>query len=328
MKKRMICTVLVLVLFALSACSKDTDALLTADGKEIGAGVYAYYLDKVLSDPDGYGVDAGDRQAALQKTNELCTRMIACENLMAKNDLTLSTQLKSEVADETEKIWSLFGSYYASVGVTKPDITLINTDSARKQQLLQYYYGKGGKDEVSDDALKEKFVDLYIGFKGFEGSFTKTNIKGETVAMTEKEKEELIAQFRKMAQEVDGGRAIDEVYSDYCAQNGLVATGALEIILMKDGDPMYSDDFFDKVSTITHGRAAPVTSGSSIYVVQRMTIATSDEDEFEKYRSQVLEEMKMPAVEKKISADAQKLDFQVDEKHAEKIFKTVSASHE
>ena len=88
---------------------------------------------------------------------------------------------------------------------------------------------------------------------------------------------------------------------------------------------MYDDDFFAKMSTISHGRAAIVKTGSSIYVVQRSTIATSDEDAFAVYRTDVLNEMKMPAVEKLLSKTASGYTVTTDENALHEIYRKLSS---
>lgn len=329
MIKKPLALILAVVLFitSFSSCSSKKSHTVTAGDGFVSSGVFAYYLDKIMSDPKEYGVNAENKNELFEKTTELCCNHIATESLMKEKKITLSRSYKAEVAEETENEWSLFGEYYKSIGVSKPDLTEINTFKARKHQLVDYFFGPSGEKPVSDAELKQKFVEIYIGFKAFEGSFAKTNIKGETVDMTEKEKEKLIARFRKMANKINEGASIDSVYEDYCTSQGLLAISTPEVILMKNKDPMYADDFFKKVSTISHSKAAPVTSGSSVYVVQRVTIATSDEDAFSQYRTEVLREMKMPAVEKKIAAVAKELKPEYNSSAASKIYKTVSAAH-
>lgn len=327
MKKVLCVACALLILFSLASCSNSHLYPLSAQDTNITKGVYAYYLDKVLSNAKSYDVKADDDEAVKQKALQLCKEHIAAASLMKEYGLTLSQELKSEIASETESVWSLFGQYYKSIGVTKSDITAVNTFKAQKNQLVEYYYGSDGKKSVSDDTLKQKFVEMYVGFKAFEGTFTKVNVKGETIDMTEKEREKLISEFRKMANKINDGASIDDVYEQYCQSQGLVATGKLEVILMKKGDPMYADDFFDKVLTVSHSKAAPVTSGSSVYVIERCTIASSGEDAFEEYRTEVLRELKMPAIEKLISSKIEKIETQEDNRAISEVSKAVYKIH-
>ena len=324
MKKKILCLALIFsLMFGLSGCSGKSKYILQFDEIGISGGVFAYYVNKITASPKSYNVKDGDSKAIIEKATELCAEAAAAKKLMQENPVSLQLQYKTDVAQETENIWNLFGDYYKSIGVSKPDITAVNTFEAEKKQLVQYFYGTGSKKPVSDDDLKQKFVEMYIGFKGFEGSFTKLNAKGETVEMTESEKEKTIEDFRSMANKINDGADIDDVYSEYCTKQGLVATTELQVNLFKDKDPMYADDFFKKVSTISHGKAAPVTSGSSVYVVQRTTIASSDEDAFEAYREEVLDEMKMPAVEKMIAKKVKALEVQKQDKRLERVYKAL-----
>lgn len=327
MKKVFILFLSAVLFFCFTSCSGKSEYVLTSGNLKVSSGVYAYYLDKVMSSAEEYGAQSTNKESIQSAAIKLCENYIATLSLFSKNEVDFSQQYKSQVAEETEEVWSLFGNYYKSIGIEKTDMNIIKTVEAKKDCLLQFYYGKGGKNEVSDDKLKEKFVEMYIGFKAFEGTFTKTNVKGESVEMTESEKEALISQFRKMATKINEGESIDDVYEEYCASNGLVATTALEVMLTKENDPMYADDFFKKLKTISHGKAAPVTSGTSVYVAQRCTIASSDEDVFEQYRSVVLEEMKMSDVEKKISKERETLSFETDEKLLNRIYKEVEKLH-
>ena len=106
-------------------------------------------------------IDIKDKKAVENKALSLCKEYMASEEILREEKIEFSQQYKSQVAEETEREWSLFGNYYKSIGMEKPDLTLINTYESRKDCLLQYYYGKGGKNEVSDMDLKEEFVDLY-----------------------------------------------------------------------------------------------------------------------------------------------------------------------
>lgn len=313
-----------LIFFGLFGCVKQEQNTIDISGANVPVGVYTYYLDRVMSDPKAYSAKKNDEASVKNAALSQCRNYTALMTLLNDSDISLAYELKSQVAENTEKYWSLFSAYYKKIGVSKQDINKIMAYEAGKEQLVLYYYGEGGKNEVSEDDLKQRFVELYIGFKGFECKLTKENANGETVPMTDKEKEETEAQLRKYANEIDEGADIDSVYSKYCKSKGLVATEALGVNITKEKDPMFDDDFFSKMSTISHGRAAIVKTGSSIYVVQRCTIATSDEDAFALYRTDVLNEMKMPAIEKKISKTAQAYTVTADENELHEIYQKLS----
>lgn len=323
--KKALCIILVLLMaLTFTACTNKSDALLTVGETEISSGIYTYYLDKVKNSPQQYGITEATRENIIEAAKECCLVYAGTIELMKKQELTLSGDYKRTAAQNTENIWSLFSQYYEKIGVTKQDITLIQTHECRKLLLLDHYFGASGINPLSDDELKEEFVDIYVGFKVIAGSLTKENEKGEIISLTDEEISQTEKLFEEMASKINAGTAtIDELNVQYNNSLGIIVTGNLTTELMKDGDPMYDDGFFDTVMSITHGKAKVIKSGTSIYVLQRQTIATTDEDAFALYRAEVLETVKMPSVEKKIKKTYEKLSLEENERAKTKIEKEI-----
>lgn len=321
MKRFIALAAAILIIFTFVSCGKDGDYPYTSDGQVVTSGLYNYYADTVRLNPEDYGAAAEDTVSIRNAVRQCCSEYLAAIQLMENEGITLDSEFKRLAAENTENIWGIFSEYYESIGVTKQDITKVQTHESRLLQLLDHFYGANGKNPVSDDDMKEEFVDMYVGFKAIEGSLTKTNDKGEVVPLTEKETKEIESLFSSMASKINSDTAtIDELNEEYNETLGIIVTSPLSTQLMKDGDPMYGDKFFSQVEEITHGRAKVVKSGSSIYVIERQTIATDDEDAFMMYRSEVLQSMKMPTIEKKITNLIKKMTITEDEKLVDKLF--------
>ncbi len=317
--------VFLLLLSLLSGCGKKQKSALEIEGVSVSGGVYTYYLDRVFSNPKTYGAKENDRESIIAKTNELCKKYAALLNFAEKNKIKPELYIKSEANDETNGLWSFFGDYYKDIKVSKADLLKVILCEKEKKQIVSHFFGKGGKNEVSQDDLKQSFVELYVGFKAIESPLSKLNTKGETTALSEKEKAVLEEEFESMAKRLRAGTDIDTLNEEYCKKQNLVATQSLQVNLVKKGDVMYDNDFFEKVSAISHGSAAVVESGNTIYLIERVTIATNDEDAFARYESEVLEYLKMPWVEKKIASLASKYQVKANEKLIDKIYKTVES---
>lgn len=316
---------LVILLCSLTACT-NKNTVMTVSSQEISSGVFAYYLDKVMSEPKEYGVKEEAKENFLSAAENLCKKYACAISLMAEEGVSLNTQRKQAVSTEVESLWSLYSAYYGSIGVEKTDLTKVITHEYRMKQLVDCYYGAEGKKPVSEDELKEEFVDLYVGFKAVAADLTKTNDMGETVNLTENEKTKLKKQFSSYAEKINNGdSSLDEVNISYNDSLGLITTEDPELIMVKKGDPMYTDDFFQKVLDVSHGRAAVIEDGKTLYLIQRLKIATDDGDAFSEYRSEVLEEMKMPSVEKKINNLAKKAESDMKESKLDKIYDTIYA---
>lgn len=322
MKKLISLMAALIILFTLTSCTKETAYPYKSGSDTVSCGVFSYYYHKVAASPRDYSAKKDDKESILAATELCCKEYLAAIRLMEKEGIVSGVDFKRLAAENTENQWGMFSSYYESIGVTKQDITRIELHESRLLQLLDHFYGAEGERPVEDMELKEEFVDMYVGFKAIEGSLTKENEKGETVSLTQEEEEAVREQFSRMAERINqGDGTIDEINTEYNDSQGIIVTLPLEILLMKDGDAMYDDDFFEAVSQISHGRAGTVVSGSSIYVIERATIATDDEDAFMLYRSEVLEHMRMPSVKKKLTSLIKKMDITKDEECILEIIK-------
>ncbi len=300
MKKLIALISAAVIFFSFAACSKKNYPF-TFESHTVTEGLYNYYKSAVTASPEDYAASSEDESSIIEAAKKCCKEYLAAIKLMEDEGITLGSEFKRRAAEKTENIWSLFSDYYKSIGVTKQDITRAQTHESRLLQLLEHFYGITGKEPVKEIDLKERFVDMYVGFKAIEGSLTKINDKGETVSLTENEIKETEKLFSSMAKSINEGTAsIDELNAEYNDSLGIIVTSPLSVLLTKKGDPMYDDGFFKEVSSVTHGRAKAIKSGDSIYVIERRTIATDDEDAFMSYRSEVLQDMRMGKIEKKL----------------------------
>lgn len=321
MKKRILVLCLALaVILSLSACGKS-GKIVSVNETEIGEGVFTYYLQRVMSEPKKYGVKEKTQENIISAAVTLCQKYAVTAEYMKKEGITLSNQFKQAVATEVEALWSLYGAFYESVGVKKTDITKAVTHEYRMKQLVDYYYGAKGKNPVKEMDLKEEFVDLYVGFKVISAELTKINDAGEKIELTQSEKDRLKKKFTAYAEKINRDDAtIDEVNVAYNDSIGLITTENLETVLIKKGDPMYGDGFFETIEAMSHGRARVLEDGNRLYLVQRQKIATTDEDAFYQYRSEVLEEIKMPEIEKKVKKLMKESEADVKQRKVLKIY--------
>ncbi len=295
-KKALSFVMVIMCVLCLSSCGKDK-AALKIDGERVPLGVYNYFYAEALR----------ESESPEETAEYLCKKYIAAARLMEKEGVTLSTNRKRQAAEETEKLWSLFSEYYEKNGMTKQDVSKIKTYEMNKKQLLHFYYGAGGKNEVVREKLREEFSKTYVGFKAVEASFLKLNDVGESVEMAESEKKALRTAFRALRKKANDGADIDQINESYNAGLGLIVTQPLSINVIKENDPVYGEDFFSQVAELSYGEAAVIESGSSIYMLVRVRVDNDDET-FSLYANEVLEDMKAASVEKKIEKLAGELE--------------------
>ena len=288
---------LTMIISCFSACSSSGYPVKVGESR-ISQGVYAYYLSISKSTDEALG---------------LCKDYEATRVLMKEEGITLSANYKRLVAEETDKKWSLFSAYYENIGVTKQDITQALTAEYNKKELLDYYYGEKGNEPVSDKKIMSEFDKTYVGFKAIEASYLKLSDMGESVSLSNAEKNSLKNKFESMAKSINGGAmTINEANEKYNNSIGIIVTHNLDTALIKQGDVLYSDNFFSEVSKLSKGQAAVIESGSSIFLVQRQTITADDDGFVFMYRAEILEKLKMPATQKKLDSISANLEVKTN----------------
>ena len=296
--------ILAVIVSCFSACTMSGYPVKAGESR-IPMGVYAYYLST-----------SGNSDEALK----LCKDYESARVLMKEEGITLSANYKRIVADEADNQWSLFSAYYESIGVSKQDITQALTSQYNKKELLDYYYGENGKTPVKTDKIKSELDKTYVGFKAIEASYLKLSDMGESVSLSASEKKNLKNRFESMAKSINNGAmTINEANESYNNSIGIIVTHNLETALMKEGDVLYDDNFFSEVSKLSKGQAGVIESGSSIYLVQRQSI-TSDDDGFVfVYRTEILEKLKMSAVQNKLDNISANLEVKVNKRLCKEV---------
>lgn len=285
MKKAISLIVIMIVIVSTFAGCVSGGYPLSIEGTRISEGVYTYFFSQT-KDKD--------------KTLEVCKLLVAAENIMKAEGISLSANYKRIVAEETDKKWSLFSAYYESIGVTKQDITSALAYEYGKNELLDYYYGDKGKKPVKESRLRSEFDKTYVGFKAIEASYTKLSDMGESVTISDREKSAIKKQFNSMAQSINSDTmTIDRANEKYNESIGLIVTQTLNTVLVKQGNVLYDDEFFSAIAKLSKDEAAVVESGSSVFLLQRQNVAKDDEY-FYLYKDEMLQKLKMDDIEKKL----------------------------
>ena len=308
--KRIVCLALIAVIIVgcFTACSSQGYPV-AVDELKFSQGEYAYCLS-ICEDKD--------------EAVALCKTYAATKKLMNNEGISLSANYKRVVAEETDSMWSLFSAYYENIGVTKQDITSVLTYEYGKKELLDFYYGENGKNKVSNKKITQEFDNTYVGFKAIEASYMKLSDMGDSVELSAEEKKKLKSKFSSMAKRINSGEiTIDEANEIYNESIGLIVTQSLDTALTKQGDVLYADTFFSQVQKLSKSEAAVIESDNSVYLLQRQEI-TNDEDGYVfMHKAEILEKLKMSAVEKKISATAEDMQVKVNKHLAEDTAKAV-----
>ncbi|MBR2316072.1 MAG: hypothetical protein IKA56_05450 [Clostridia bacterium] len=331
MKKRILsvflCAVCILLTFC--GCGNNKNYALSVEGTKITTGIYTFYLGNVLANPEKFGLaeNAAEEDVHVIAKN-LVKKYIAVNTMAAELGITLSYGEKSQVANETDNRWNLFSSHYEKSGITKQDLHKTITNEAYKMALLDYYYGENSKIEpVSTKKLKKAFTEKYIGVKIIAAPLTTTDTLGNIVPLDDIEMKNTRSTFENLKKRANGGTDIDTLYTSYNSDKDLIGTESLETYVFTKNDTQYGSEFFSKVSKLDYEKATVIEFDNTIYLFYRVDITGEEYNYFYTYKSDVLADLKLNQLNRKIDKKAESLTSESYSDKTSKIYKLLTEIH-
>ncbi len=329
MKKSIISVILFLAaaVCVFTSCGKDEKTAATVGGAEVTSGVYTYYLDLVLGNPEDYGVNEKSFDIDVKSAvDSLLKEYVAVNTMSSSLGLSLPFNLKTQVAEETDNRWELFSRHYEKAGITKQDIYKIVTNSALKTNLLNYYYAEDSDIEpTSEKKLKKAFIKEYIGVKIIAASLSQTDTLGNKVSVSDTELSSLRKAFNSMAARANSGVNIEKIYSDYNSSRDLIGTESLSVYIFTQDSAEYGKNFFETISKLDNNEATVFEKkGDAIYLLYRVDISGDDYDYYYTHKTDVLMSLKSGSLDKRIEKVSNSFTVTENSDETKKIYKKVS----
>lgn len=284
MKKLFAAFLAVLMLVTLASCKKDeTSYALTIEGTDISSEIYTYFLDRVMSRPQDFGLkDKASKKELNDAATEQCKRYIYANTRFADMGLTLSVAKKTEISQHVNNIWIRFENHYKSIGVSKQTITKICTADAYSDVIFTELYDKGTENAASEEKIKTYFYENYTAFNTVCVYF---NSSDGVTPMTQLEISELITRFDTLAAESTGTSA---GFSDAVKAFGYAPSGT--VILKKDSDG-YPKGFFDKVYSQTDNSVQIIRYDDCVFAVFKENLKEKGDSVYANYRMVCINEL-------------------------------------
>lgn len=285
--KRILCALaaLTLLISLLTACGGPGTAL-SVGGAQISSEVYTYYYDLVKRSPADYPGDARENAVAL------CREYVAVNTMAAELSLTLQTEQAAASSAWVNQQWKFFSTYYEGLGISKQTLMKVREKEARKELLLEAYYGTEGRQPVSEDELKAYFSSHFVVFKAINGYLTDTDDTGAPVALSDARVNEIRQQFNTMAENIRKGTSIDAVNTQYMESQNSAGTGEFTASVIDAQNTDYPEGFYDEVATMKANDVKVITMSAFLYVVQKLDPLGDQGSYFTQYRTDVLASMK------------------------------------
>ena len=298
--RRALCLLLALAVFAagFSGCAavEEESYPLTVNGTPLEGGVFRYYLDQAFADPA-----LPDRDARVAYATEACIRYVAVNSALVERGLALTPAQKAQTAEEANALWRVFGAHYTRVGVSKQTYLKLRLNLAYTEALRSALYDTGGVSPLPEDTLKAYFNTYYVAFKTLHSHLYQTDLYGRRVEYSETELAAVKERYAAAATQVNGGVAIDFVYSTLISVGGDEVQQSMETAVIADGDTRFPAEFYTAVQTIAEGKAGVCLFGDEIYLVYRVNVL-SDDDLFKANRAACLKAVSEPYLRSEINA--------------------------
>lgn len=284
MGKKIISLFLVPLIIMLSffGCSKNSR--LKVNGTKIDSEVTAYFKACAKEGED---------------VNSLVARYVAVNSEFSHRNLTVPRSTRSSLSAEVNNIWHIWGNYYENLGISKETIYKIELSKVYEALLLEEQYGENGSSPVSEEDLKDFFRKNYASVRFVTGYLFEIDENG-TTEMTDAQKNKLKDSFKSAADAINDGTAIEEA---------IKLLGSAEIrdtVVISEGNDNFPEGFWNEVKDIETGKAAAVTLGSYIFLVQKADSEKGDYECYSQYRSDCLYRMKGEEFNKIVNSWAEK----------------------
>lgn len=143
-------------------------------------------------------------------------KFVAVENKFDQLGIKFENKEDELAVINAEQWWEYIGEYYEEIGVSKQSYLDVGVNSEKRRALFDYYYGKGGEKEVSDEEISAYLKDNYarikyieMPLKDGEGNILKSDEKADIKKMAE--------EYIERAKNGESFEKIAKEYKDYYA---------------------------------------------------------------------------------------------------------------
>lgn len=282
--KKALCLCLALCLCAgMGACYSEDKTWAAKHGDDVmPIGAYIYYLssayteagnlvsanEKVLEGTiDGQGVKEWTKDRALAYVGAY---YYICDKF-DELGLTLTQEDLDAIDSNTSTYWSYFKASMESTGISEESFKKAFAEhNMRAQMVLQALYGEGGEKEVPESELLDYYLENYDSYEYFYVSKSKMDEDGNSVALSDEEKQDMLDTLQDLADQVNGESiTLAEAYNEYSAISMTTPTHEAPGAAKKD---QVHQNISSQLPDMDDGEAKVVEVDTGIYLLQKLSV--------------------------------------------------------
>lgn len=260
------------IILVLTSCSGP--AKVKINGVKIDNEIYTYFENTLPKDENGKVSEDAIKNAI--------SRYVTINSEFQNRGFSIDSEVKGALSTSVNNLWHLYGSYYNEIGVSKQTIYKIELSKEYESALLADYC-----KNVSDEDIKAYFKENYIAIRFVTGYLFNVDDTGTSVAMTNEQKNSVIASYKSVVELINAGTLIEEAVVSLGEDTEVHST-----LINAFSDGTFPQGFFTEVKKIEAGKTATITIDDYIFLVQRIDVFDKTYGYYENNRTACLKAMK------------------------------------
>lgn len=305
LKNFMVVLLLLSTILFMTSCT-DKSWSVKAENETVSAGSYIYYMALAYADAY-YKSDKSDSSILSQEIDGKnasqwiqdkailsCKRLIEVEKRFDEMGLSLSEEEIQLAEAKTKSDWNTYSKTYEKFGIAKDSYHRAETMySIKLSKLFEAIYAKNGTNPVSDEELKNYFLENYTSYKYFAKKLAKNSEYGNIDAISDEEINEAKNKFEHYANSINNGKSFDAIEAQYKVDESLENDISDYKVENLNKNTYFSDELKDCIKNLSNNKATAIREENYYYLLYKLDIDSelgNLEDEYE--RLNILKDMK------------------------------------
>lgn len=359
LKKVAVVFLSIAVVLSTTACSNKSWAMKTND-ETLAIGVYIFYMSAAYSEAyykvgnpysdllsqtiDDKNVSDWIKDSAM----ESCKKLLVVDKLFDDAGLSFTDEEIETANSTTDAQWKQYGKRYEKFGISKESFHKAGTlFELKSSKLFDSMYGENGSKAISDDELKNYFLENYIDYSYIEKEFecnhdhshddssddeeneenidvdnsdetsTESTDSDEHAKEDEQAKAEIESKFNSYLDSLNNGSTMESIAEQYKSDYSVESNPLTSDVKKLDETTSLPKEIVDALKEMDKNSSRVITEGDKYYLVHKGDVSNKL-DKLESDKDSILRDMKASLFKTMIEDAVESLDVTINKRALDK----------
>lgn len=194
--------------------------------------------------------------------------------------LSFSADDQAGIESLTDAMWSYSKTTFEDMGIAKESLNeSYSVYNMLFQRVFEAMYGEGGEKEVSEEEIKSYFLENYVHYEYFTASLTKTDEDGNSVNMTDEEKEAAKKKLDDYVERINSGAlSVEDAASEFALEYLGSADNSTYQTPAASHSETLSETFTTALEGLDENKATLAETATGYYLIRKLPIAEQYEE--------------------------------------------------